>query len=129
MEALAPYQGAPERIVLRGNTVELRPRAALTLAMTFHELVTNAAKHGALSVPTGRVEIEWGVQEGNGHQPTLHIAWRESGGPPVAPPKRRGFGSLLVERSISAEHGGHVALDFDPDGVRCTIDIPLEGPK
>jgi PAS domain S-box-containing protein len=129
MEALAPYQGSLERIVLRGTTVELRPRAALTLAMIFHELVTNAVKHGALSAPTGRVEIEWGVQDGNGQQPTLHIAWRESGGPPVAPPKRRGFGSLLVERSISAEHGGHAALDFDPDGVRCTIDIPLEGSK
>jgi PAS domain S-box-containing protein len=129
IEGLAPYQGSPERIVLRGRAVGLRPRAALTLAMAFHELVTNAVKYGSLSVPTGQVEIEWGVHSHAGQRPILHIAWRESGGPPVAPPRRRGFGSLLVERSISAEHGGHAALDFDPAGVRCTIDIPLEGPN
>jgi PAS domain S-box-containing protein len=126
-ESLAPYAGAePERVVLRGEAVVLRPRAVLALAMAVHELSTNAAKYGALSVPSGRIEIRWRpVQEGGG-RPVLRIDWTEQGGPPVAEPRQRGFGSKLIEDGITAELGGKAGLAFEPSGLRCEILIPLE---
>ena len=121
--ALAPYAGGSERVVLRGEDVVLRPRAALTLAMSCHELVTNAAKYGALSAPGGRVEINWRIEESA--RAMLHIAWEEQGGPPVTEPERRGFGSKLIEGSIAADLGGRVQLAFATEGLRCEIAIPL----
>jgi PAS domain S-box-containing protein len=124
--SLAPYAG-PERAVLRGEDVVLRPRAVLTLAMAFHELATNAAKYGALSAPGGRVEIRWQVTAQQGDErPWLHIDWLEQGGPPVAEPQQRGFGSKLIEGSIAAELHGRAALQFAPAGLRCEIFVPLE---
>jgi len=125
--SLAPYAGA-ERVVLRGEDVVLRPRAVLTLAMTFHELATNAAKYGALSVPGGRIEIRWRpvrLQGGDGRA-LLQIDWLEEGGPPVAEPNQRGFGSKLIEGSVKAELGGSARLTFAPEGLRCEMLIPLE---
>ena len=85
--SLAPYAGAgPERVVLRGEDVVLRPRAVLTLAMAVHELTTNAAKYGALSVPGGRIEIHWQPVRTDNARPVLHIDWLEHGGPPVTDP-------------------------------------------
>jgi PAS domain S-box-containing protein len=124
---IAPYVvDGMERVVLRGEDVVLRPRAVLTLAMAFHELTTNAAKYGALSVPGGRIEIHWRSfrHEDDGRQ-LLRIVWTEQGGPPVAGPRERGFGSKLIEGSIAAELGGRASLAFDPAGLRCEIDIPL----
>ena len=124
--SLAPHAGtAPNRIVLRGEDLVLRPRAVLTLAMAFHELTTNAAKYGALSVPGGRVEIAWRPVE-EGGRTLLCIDWREEGGPPTAPPKRRGFGSRLIEGSIAAELGGRARIDYTPTGVRCEMTMPME---
>jgi PAS domain S-box-containing protein len=124
--ALAPYAGASERVVLRGEDFVLRPRAVLTLAMAFHELATNAAKYGALSAPGGRIEIRWQpVHERDGRS-LLRIDWTEQGGPPVAEPSQRGFGSKLIEGSIAAELGGSARLFFDPAGLRCEVAIPLE---
>ncbi len=124
--SLAPYTVAgAERVVLRGEDVELRPRAVLTLAMVFHELTTNAAKYGALSVPGGRIEIHWQPISGKDNQ-TLRIGWIESGGPPVSEPARRGFGSKLIEGSVAAEHGGSARLTFEPAGLHCEIVMPLE---
>jgi PAS domain S-box-containing protein len=124
--SFAPYLGtAPERVVLRGQNVMLRPRAVLTLAMAVHELATNAAKYGALSMPAGRIEIAWGPLEENGRT-LLRIDWVERGGPPVAAPGQRGFGSKLIESSIAAELGGTARMIFAPDGLRCEIAIPLE---
>ena len=123
--SLAPYAGA-DRVVLRGEDVVLRPRAVLTLAMAVHELTTNAAKYGALSVPGGRIEIHWRpVRAENGHL-MLRIDWTEQGGPPVATPKQRGFGSKLIEGSIAAELGGSARLAFAPEGLGCEILIPIE---
>ena len=120
--SLAPHAGAaPNRIVLRGEDLVLRPRAVLTLAMAFHELTTNAAKYGALSVPGGRVEIAWRPAEQDGRA-WLHIDWIEQDGPPVSPPQRRGFGSRLIEGSIAAELGGGARLDYAPEGLRCDDD-------
>lgn len=122
--SLAPYASASaERIVLRGEDVVLRPRAVLTLAMAVHELTTNAAKYGALSVPTGSVEITWRpvVEEGRKH---LRIDWIESGGPEVVVPKRRSFGSRMIEGSIDAELGGIAKLNYPAEGLRCEMLIP-----
>ena len=125
--SLAPYAGA-ERVVLRGEDILLRPRAVLTLAMAFHELATNAAKYGALSAPGGRVEIRWQPVrlEGGDGRGLLQIEWLEEGGPPVAEPQQRGFGSKLIEGSVMAELGGSARLLFAPQGLRCEMSIPLE---
>jgi len=126
--SLAPYTGAgPERVVLRGEDLVLRPRAVLTLAMTFHELTTNAAKYGALSVPGGCIEIHWqSVQGGGDGRPSMRIDWIEQGGPPATEPLKRGFGSKLIEGSIAAELGGSARLAFEPGGLRCEIVFPLD---
>jgi PAS domain S-box-containing protein len=126
--SLAPYASTkPDRIVLRGEDVVLRPRAVLTLAMAFHELTTNAAKYGALSVPGGSVEIRWQPVPGQGgERPQLRIEWIEQGGPAVVEPTQRGFGSKLIEGSIAAELGGRAELAYAPEGVRCAIVIPLD---
>ena len=126
--SIAPYIGlGSERIALRGEDIVLRPRAVLTLAMAFHELTTNAAKYGALSVPGGRIEIRWQMLHADADgRPLLRIDWAEQGGPTVAEPQRRGFGSKLIEGSIAAELGGSAGLAFEPAGLRCEIVIPLE---
>ena len=126
--SLAPYTGAgPERVVLRGEDLVLRPRAVLTLAMTFHELTTNAAKYGALSVPGGCIEIHWqSIQGGGDGRPSMRIDWIEQGGPPATEPLKRGFGSKLIEGSIAAELGGSARLAFEPGGLRCEIVFPLD---
>lgn len=126
--SLAPYIGTgSERIVLRGEDVELRPRAVLTLAMAFHKLTTNAAKYGALSAAGGRIEIRWQPVRGdNNGRRQLRIDWIEQSGPAVAEPQQRGFGSKLIEGSIAAELGGSACLSFEPAGLRCEIVIPLE---
>ena len=120
-EYLAGEQG---RFRVEGEPVWLAPRAALALALALHELGTNAAKYGALSSAAGAVDIVW-AREGE----RLALQWTERGGPPVAPPARRGFGSRLIERGISADLGGTAELSFDPEGLRCTINavIPESG--
>ena len=94
------------------------------LAMIFHELATNAAKYGSLSAPTGQLALSWKVPDGSGPR-RLRIEWRESGGPQVSEPARRGFGSKLVERGITQELKGSAEMTFDPRGLRCTMEIPL----
>ena len=118
---LAPY-GATDRLRWRGPAVLLAPSPAVALHMAFHELATNAAKYGALSVPQGGINVAWTIAEQD-----LRIEWRETGGPAVSPPARRGFGSRLVERGLAHELDGTVVLDFDPAGVRCTMKFPLSG--
>jgi PAS domain S-box-containing protein len=126
-EQLAPYAHDPARLTLAGEAVGLTPRAALTLSMVFHELATNAAKYGALSAPAGRLEVRWAIERpervsaGPGR---LRLSWRESGGPPVAPPQRRGFGSRLIERS-TGELDGDARLDFTAAGFCYSLDVPL----
>ena len=130
-ESVAPYAGADsERVVLRGETVELGPRAVLTLAMAFHELTTNAAKYGALASPGGRIDIGWHRLAAEDERPAqLRIDWVEQGGPAVAEPERRGFGSRMIEGSIEAELGGSARMYFKPDGLRCEIVVPLAAAK
>jgi len=123
--ALAPFGGAETcRFQVRGPPLLLLPRAAVALAMGFHELATNATKYGALRMPGGRVSLLWSIA-GDGPQ-TLFMSWAEQGGPPVAPPTRRSFGSAMIEGALACDLGGSVTLYFDPAGLRCEIEAPLE---
>jgi len=92
--------------------------------MAVHELATNAAKYGALSVPAGSVTITWTVTLGD--KPRLELRWQERQGPPVVPPSRRGFGTRLIERGLAQDIGGDVRLTYAPAGVVCTMDVPLD---
>ena len=121
-EALRPFGGPANGFAITGEEVLLPPQTSLTLVLAMHELATNAAKYGALSAPEGRVGIDWNVGDGQ-----LRLVWTESGGPPVEPPKSRGFGSRLLEQALAREMSGTVKIDFRSDGVVCTIQAPLPG--
>jgi two-component sensor histidine kinase len=97
---------------------------ALALAMALQELATNAVKYGALANDTGEVRITWDVEPAL-PGPRLHLRWEESGGPPVQAPTRRGFGSRLIERSLSQELNGIARIEFRSTGIVCTVDAPL----
>jgi PAS domain S-box-containing protein len=127
-QELAPYKReTDERVVIDGPRVNLPPRYAINLGLVLHELVTNAAKYGALSVPTGRLNLSWTVTTTTDRQSQLRIHWTETGGPPVQPPKRQGFGSRLIRRSIEGELDGYMVLNFSVTGVSYDISIPLPG--
>jgi PAS domain S-box-containing protein len=112
------------QITLDGPTALLRPEAAQNLGLALHELATNAAKYGALSVPCGRISIGWRRlpgDEGSG----LEIVWQEKAGPPVAMPEQHGFGSLIIERNLAQSLDATVELTFAAEGVCCRIVLPL----
>jgi len=113
-------QAGANAFTLPDVDVFLKPNAALALGMMFHELATNAAKYGALSVPAGRIRLSWEV-DGHGERRRLQLLWVESGGPPVEKPRRRGFGSTLIERGLAHELNGEARLHFEPTGLRCTV--------
>jgi two-component sensor histidine kinase len=97
---MAPYADGADRVAIDGPDVKLTPSASLAFGMAFHELATNAAKYGAFSVPDGRVRVQWRIDDVSGAR-HLRMAWRESNGPPVTPPSRRGVGSHLIERGLA----------------------------
>ncbi len=127
LQSIVAEQAAPfsERVKVTGSKLVLRPKAALSVSLALHELITNAAKYGALSVAQGQVLISWKVQSRKGKR-WLILRWTEHGGPLVAPPSRMGFGRVLVERSLAYDVGGEVDLDFRPEGLSCTAMIPFE---
>lgn len=108
------------RLVIDGPDIALEPKAFATLALVIHEMMTNSAKYGALADSAGQVTINWRIDPRSG----LIIDWRESGGPPVKPPSRRGFGTTIIERSIPFDLNGSADLKFDLLGVRATFVIP-----
>jgi len=124
--ALEPFgvaNGRSERFEVTGENIRFPPKAALALGIAFHELATNAVKYGAFSGDTGCVRIAWTIEpasEGN----RLILTWREENGPRVTPPTRKGFGSRVIERGLAHELGGTTQLDYRPQGVVCTINIP-----
>ena len=97
------------------------PETAQNLGLAFHELATNAAKYGALSVDSGHVDIDWRHADGE-----VRVRWSERDGPAVEPPDRRGFGRVLLERLVGPTLNGSVALDFRPDGLVGEIVFPDE---
>lgn len=119
-EAAASLDGHGARLTMDGPPVLLQPEAFSTLALVVHELAANSARHGALRGPAGQVEVAW---RGGGGEP-LVLEWRESGGPPVRPPRRRGFGSLIVERAIPYQLRGTAELRFHPAGVQARLTLP-----
>ena len=112
-----------EQVFIEGPAVTLKPEAAQGLGLALHELAVNAAKFGALSVPEGRVSITWERRE-HGGMPALTLDWREEAGPRVKPRRKRGFGSMVIERNLAHALDAEVALAFDPEGVRCHVVIP-----
>ena len=112
------------QVSLDGPMAVLKPEAAQSLGLALHELATNAAKYGALSVPGGRVSIRWKRQpatEGHG----VEICWNEEAGPKVKQPRQRGFGSLVIEQNLARALDAEVTMDFTPGGLRCRIIIPV----
>jgi PAS domain S-box-containing protein len=122
-----PHLSRPEeQLGIEGEAITVSPRIALTMALVLHEMTTNATKYGALSQPEGRIEIGWQIERRPSKSSLLHIEWRERNGPPVEEPARPGFGSRFIQGSVTAELRGSVRMEFNPDGLRCTIDIPLD---
>jgi PAS domain S-box-containing protein len=118
--SLAPFGREGERVSIDGSEIPIPLGSVGALGLVLHELATNAAKHGALSVASGSIRLAWRL---DGER--LCLTWRESGGPAVVEPTHRGFGSTLILESIPYELGGAVELDFAPSGVECTITFPL----
>jgi two-component sensor histidine kinase len=120
--AIAP--AGQDNFDVSGPPVDVCPRVAAALAMTLHELCTNAVRHGSLSAPSGRVAVEWGI-DAKGRTPKLHLVWREYGGSPISPPSVKGFGMRLIEKTLASEAGARIAVEFPSEGFRCEMDIPL----
>jgi two-component sensor histidine kinase len=134
--AEAAWQGAPlaeiiqrelagfsKRFNFSGCDIVLNTPATQQFALAIHELVTNAVKYGALSVPDGRVSIECDVRQGNGDE-TLTFLWKETGGPTVSAPKRKGFGSAILLDGAK-QFDAWVALNYEPAGLRYQLRLPL----
>ncbi|WP_372616693.1 PAS domain S-box protein [Falsiroseomonas sp.] len=133
MGALTPFLGpagtAGPGITVDGPPVPLGPAAVQALSMAFHELATNAAKHGALSRPGGEVAIAWErlPPEAAGAPGSLLLRWEERGGPPLdSAPSRRGFGSSVVEATVGRQLGGEIATRWEGEGLRWRVTLPLD---
>ena len=118
--ARASLRAGQDRISFEGEDLRLKPKSAVALSMALHELGTNALKYGALSVEQGSVAVRWSTGGGR-----FRLRWEERGGPPVAPPGHRGFGSRMIARGLAAELRGEARIDWRPEGVVCIIDAPL----
>jgi PAS domain S-box-containing protein len=113
------------RVRIEGPPLRLQPKAAESLGLAIHELATNSIKYGALSLPTGGLDVQWSVDR-NGAGDRLTFRWTEdTPGLRIGPPTHRGFGLDLLERLLAYELGGETMLDFAPDGLRCTVVVPL----
>ena len=122
-DQLALGGATTERYTCDGPEVWLDPQPAVRLALVLYELGTNARKYGALSVPEGRVDLAWRIDTAES-TPVIRLCWREVNGPRISAPRRRGFGSTLIERSLRAD-GGHADMRFEPDGLFCSFRFPL----
>jgi len=117
-EELAPYR-AGDKIHYGGPDISLQPATAQGLALALHELATNAAKHGALSSPSGRVSLDWALDSD-----ALVLRWSEGDGPRISQPSSRSFGLKVIVASIEQQLGGKAAFDWNPEGLRCAFAIP-----
>ena len=118
--AVKPFDQGGGRFIISGDDIRIASNAVIAFAMTLNELCTNTTKYGALSLPSGQVNINWSVNAGR-----LQFTWAECGGPPVAEPSRRSFGTRLIS-SLGQQLNGTVDLDYNPKGFVYTLDVPLE---
>jgi PAS domain S-box-containing protein len=124
-DELLPYRREDgQNVNVDGPRITLTPKQAVVLGMALHELATNAAKYGALSAKAGLVDVSWRVDRPTA---TLQIHWAESRGPAVVPPRRSGFGRLLLERAVAADLQGTVVLNFAESGLTCDVTLPFDG--
>jgi two-component sensor histidine kinase len=119
-EELSPYSNG-KQIEIQGPKIQLHPATAQTLALAIHELITNSAKYGALSVRSGRLDVRWDIRDGN-----LDLSWNEQGGPPVTKPTTRGFGTRSVIASVNSQLGGRAEFDWRVEGLLCRLCVPLD---
>jgi CHASE1-domain containing sensor protein/two-component sensor histidine kinase len=124
MRELAPYDLDHQRVSIEGAPLWLAPSVAVTLGMAIHELAVNALKHGALSVSTGTVQIEWHLRASDAAQ-TLQFIWQERNGPPVGEPNEDGFGLRMIKRSVEYDLDGQADLLFEPAGFKCVLTATL----
>jgi PAS domain S-box-containing protein len=123
---LEPFlDSAKQRLVARGPAVLLTAAAAQDLGLALHELATNASKYGALSVPAGKIDIGWTVDNGPAGARRFHMTWRESGGPMVSPPSRNGFGSTITTSTLSRSFKGTAKLEYSPGGLSWEFSAPM----
>jgi two-component sensor histidine kinase len=115
--------GSTAQVSIEGPAIALKPEAAQNLGLALHELAVNAAKFGALSVPSGRVSITWSRRGSMGDN-SVELDWREQLGPKVKIRRRKGFGSMVIERNLARALDADVKLQFDPNGLHCHIVIP-----
>ena len=128
MLALDAQAGSAARVAIAGPPLLLPPKEAVSIAMALHELSTNAIKYGALSNETGKISLQWSTTGGQ-DRPEVLLTWTESDGPPVVAPARKGFGSLLLERTLAQDLEGEVTVRFEPGGLACIIRAPLPQPS
>lgn len=123
---LGPFAVEGQRYTCAGGHIVLTANSALALGLVIYELATNATKYGALSTPSGRINVSWEQARNEQGKREFLLYWRESGGPAVKPPARQGFGSELVQRQLHYELNGRVTMDFMPAGLAVTLAIPAE---
>jgi two-component system CheB/CheR fusion protein len=119
-----PFAGGRNRFVLEGQPALLGTQLVLPFALALHELCTNAAKYGALSVETGRVLINWGFTLPEDGKERFRLAWLETGGPMVSEPEHRGFGTRVINHAFANVAGSDVNVDYRPEGYFCSIVLP-----
>ena len=120
-EELAPYRSSEaEKLLTDGPAVLLQPATAQILALALHELATNSAKYGALSLDSGRVTLTWQLSPSD-----LVLQWMETGGPSVRPPLSQGYGTKVIKATVERQLGGHAMFDWHPEGLRFTLSTPL----
>ena len=124
---VSTFLGSREQLETRGDNFLLKPDAVQNLGLVLHELATNAVKYGALSAPRGRIVVAWQVSLASDGEPGLRISWQESGGPAVAPPAAKGFGSKIVEGHAAASFNGRVTVDYRDGGLLWVLEAPLSG--
>jgi two-component system CheB/CheR fusion protein len=123
-ELSALKDGRKDRVTIKGGRVTFKPEAAIALGLVFHEFVANATKHGALSEPKGQIDVSWAIETQS--KPSLLIRWEENAGKSIDKPKRKGFGTELIERELKSALAGTVKFDYEPRGLKVRISIPAD---
>ena len=123
---LAPHRSSrSQTIAIQGPSIRLSARKGRMFGLALHELATNSAKYGALTVLEGQVQLDWRV-DNMADPPRLVVRWQEFGGPPVSPPERQGFGSLLLAKVVGHEMEGDAELEYHPEGLIYRLTVPLD---